>query len=210
MEIEKLKYILSLNDYPKDVVDKVFYAELNKTDKQNKEDKEIKRYIVLPYDGPKSEEFGTKLKNLVSSNFKQVDFNVAFQTPTTIESFFPYKDKVKNVESQSLVVYKLKCNTCNADYIGKTERILCHRIKEHKTSNKSACFLHTKENPGHVVNYDEVEVIDRANNNTKLQVKELLHILKQKPTLNKQLNSQSNFDIKTIIVKAYQQFRESK
>lgn len=99
---------------------------------------------------------------------------------------------------------------CRLHYIGKTERILCHRIKEHKTSNKSACFLHTKENPGHVVNYDEVEVIDRANNNTKLQVKELLHILKQKPTLNKQLNSQSNFDIKTIIVKAYQQFRESK
>ena len=55
-----------------------------------------------------------------------------------------------------------------------------------------------------------MEVIDRADNITKLLVKELLHILKMKPSLNKQLNSQSNFDIKTIIVKAYQQFREEK
>ncbi len=55
-----------------------------------------------------------------------------------------------------------------------------------------------------------IEFVDRANNNMKLQIKELLHILKQKPSLNKHLNSQSNFDIKTIIVKAYQQFREKK
>ena len=67
-----------------------------------------------------------------------------------------------------------------------------------------------KNNVGHKIDYDGIEIIDRADNNMKLQVKELLHILKQKPTLNKQLNAQSNYDIKTIIVKAYQQFRERK
>ena len=117
---------------------------------------------------------------------------------------------MKEVEAQSLVVYKLQCNSCEASYIGKTERILGHRIKEHKTSNSSYCFQHMKNNVGHKIDYDGIEIIDRAVNNMKLQVKELLHILKQKPKLNKQLNAQSNYDIKTIIVKAYQQFRERK
>ena len=150
------------------------------------------------------------MKSLVDSNFPQIDFNVAYQTPQTIESFFPFKDKVKDAEAQSLVVYKLKCDSCDAEYIGKTERILHHRVKEHRTGNTSACFQHVSNNPGHKIDYDGIEIIDRADNNMKLQIKELLHILKQKPTLNKQLNSQSNFDIKTIIVKAYQQFREKK
>lgn len=211
-EIEKLKYILSLNQYPSEVVEKVIEKELNK-DNINKEkikEKETKRYIVLPYVGPKSEDFSLKLKSLVTTNFPQVDFNVAFKTPTTIGSFFPFKDKAKDTEAQSLVVYKLKCDSCEASYIGKTERILSHRIKEHQTSTTSACFQHTKFNAGHKIDYDGIEIIDRADNNMKLEVKELLHILKQKPTLNKQLNAQSGFDIKTIIVKAYQQFREGK
>jgi len=38
---------------------------------------------------------------------------------------------------------------------------------------------------------------------------ELLHILKRKPELNKQLNSQSNYDIKTLIIAAYPQFRKN-
>jgi hypothetical protein len=171
---------------------------------------ETKRYIVLPYVGPKSDEFSGKLKTLISSNFPQIDFNVAYQTPQTIGSFFSFKDKVKDAQAQSLVVYKLKCETCNAEYIGKTERILHHRVKEHRTGNTSSCYQHVLNNPGHKINYDGIEIVDRASNNMKLQIKELLHILKQKPILNKQLNSQSNFDIKTIIVKAYQQFRDKK
>ena len=65
-----------------------------------------------------------------------------------------------------------------------------------------------KNNVGHKIDYDGIEIIDRADNKMKIQVKELLHILNQKSTLNKQLNAQSNYTIKTIIVKAYQQFRE--
>ena len=120
LEINKLKHILILNEYPKEVVDKVIENELKK-DRNNREtEKEIKRYIVLPYVGPKSDEFSEKLKSLVNSNFPQIDFNVAYQTPQTIESFFPYKDKVKDAEAQSLVVCKLKCDSCDAEYIGKT------------------------------------------------------------------------------------------
>lgn len=210
LEIEKLKHILWLNQYPAEVVNKVIEKEINKPKEQVLTAEKMKRFIVLPFGGQKSEEFGTKLKNLVESNFPQVDFNVAFQTPSTIGNLFPFKDKIKNIESQSLVVYKIKCRSCEASYIGKTERILYHRLQEHKTKSSSACFQHSQENQGHEIDWNNVEIVDRADNNLKLQVKELLHILKIKPTLNKQLNSQSNYDIKTIIVKAYQQFHEGK
>jgi len=48
-------------------------------------------------------------------------------------------------------VYRLTCETCKQTYIGKTERILAHRIKEHLNSKKdSAIQTHLQENPTHV------------------------------------------------------------
>ena len=56
---------------------------------------------------------------------------------------------------------------------------------------------------------DNIQVIDRASSNFKLRMKELLHILKEQPELNKQLNSQSDYEIKTlIIIQAYPQHRK--
>ena len=46
---------------------------------------------------------------------------------------FPSADQIKEKTSQSLVVYKINCKTCNVDYIGKTEKILVHRLKENQT-----------------------------------------------------------------------------
>ena len=71
----------------------------------------------------------------------------------------------------------------------------------------SACLQDTIEYPGHHMDYENVEIIDHAENDTKLKIKELLHILKRKPSLNRQLNAQSEFDIKTLIIKAYAVYR---
>ena len=63
--------------------------------------------------------------------------------------------------SQSLVVYKINCKTCNVDFLGKTERILVHRLKEHQkkkqTTNKSACYEHIEENPTHEMDYENIQ-----------------------------------------------------
>ncbi len=58
------------------------------------------------------------------------------------------------------------------------------------------------------MDYDNVEIIDHADNATKLDVKELLHILKTKPEINRQLGSQSSYEIKTILIQAYPQHRK--
>ena len=115
--------------------------------------------------------------------------NVAFKAPNGIGKKFPFKDKVKEIREQSLVVYKIKCQTCNEIYIGKTERILAHRIKEHNSKNKnieSAIQSHKKENPTHTIDASMIEIIDKADNNFKLMLKEMLHINKLKPMLNTQ------------------------
>ena len=107
---------------------------------------------------------------------------------------FLFKDRTRDIDHQSLVVFKIKCNT---EYIRKTERILIHRMSEHIKSNKSACYQNTNGNEGHIMDYSNIKVIDRASNDFKLKMKELLHILKTLPELNKQLNSQSQYEIKT-------------
>ena len=103
----------------------------------------------------------------------------------------------------SKVVYKLRCETCGAEYIGKTRCILAKRLNQHKTSNESSIKQHLQQNEGHVVDFTKVQVIDKAESDYKLKLLELQHIIKEKPLLNKQLNSQSNYEIKTLIIAAY-------
>jgi len=47
-----------------------------------------KRFILLPYTNRKCEKFAFRLKNLVDSNFIDLDFNVAFKRPRTIGHLF--------------------------------------------------------------------------------------------------------------------------
>ena len=213
LELEKLKTILAKNEYPPEIVDKtisLFLENKSKVAIQVLTADKLKRFLKLPYVNKKCEDYAHRLKNLVESNYPQVDFNVAFQAPMTIGKLFPFKENIKNIKDRSMVVYSLKCSTCGIAYIGKTERILCHRLKEHSTNNTSACKQHTDANPNHHFDYDKVEILDSADTDTKLRIKELLHILSRNPELNKQLGSQSSYEIKTLIIQAYPQFREKK
>jgi hypothetical protein len=214
-EVEKLRAILEKNEYPVRVINKeIELFVLRKKEKSKGGDKEkpptvekTRRFIVLPYTSRQAEQFGLKMKATIEKNFGQVQFSVIFKAPDEIGKRFPFKDNIKNVESKSLVVYHLKCQNCEADYIGKSQRILCHRIKEHRMNKSSACKQH-EMTTGHRMDYSNVEILDSADNDFKLKLKELLHIVKRKPILNKQLNSQSNYEIKTLIITAYPQYSE--
>ena len=214
-EFEKIKHILQRNEYPLDVIEKAIkkFFERKRREAQavTKEPyKPIKRFLKLPYAGKKSEDFAYKLKILVLGHFSQVDFTVVYKALRTIGELFPFKDRVRDNFDRSRIVYSMRCKTCQAEYIGKTERALSTRIEEHKNPNKdknSACKKHTRDNTGHVWNYEEAEIVDTAENDQKLLIKELLHILSRRPTCNKQLGSQSSYEIKTILIKAYAQYR---
>ena len=214
-ELDKLKVILAKNEYPPEIVERSISAYLESKAREEASIPTAKGkpvFLKLPYVNKKCDDYAHRLKKLVSENYWQTDFNVAFQAPHTIGKLFPFKDTIKDVLDRSLVVYSLKCGKCDEEYIGKTERLLGYRIKEHSSnapSNKSACKKHERENLDHKIKYNQVEILDNADTDHKLRIKELLHILKRQPLLNKQLNSQSNYDIKTLIIQAYPQFRRA-
>ena len=121
-----------------------------------------------------------------------------------IGKLFKFKDKVVEIAKRSLVFYHIKCkgtesDACAESYIGKTERILHYRLEEHKKQEKSALHEHQMRS-GHEIDYDGVVILDKADTDRKLQIKELLYIDKLEPTLNKQVNSQTKFRINVNIV----------
>ena len=221
LEASRTKSILLRNNYPAHVLDKeianfVAYREkldLRRTsDDRNSYEKgetDVQKqvcYMKLPYYGPECENFGVKLRRLVETNYKSVSLKVAFTAPSDLGKHFSFKDKITEVEKQSLVVYHIKCKECSDDYIGKTERILAYRIKEHQSSKKdkkgnyeSSVYAHHAESK-HVIDWDGIKIVDRADSDAKLKVKEILHIDKKKPSLNVQVNSQTEFRLNVNIV----------
>ena len=97
--------------------------------------------------------------------------------------------KVADMSLKSFVVYKLVCPGSNACYIGETTRHLSTRIKEHlETDKKSHIFAHLVNNETCKALSTEncFEIIDSASTPFKLKLKEAMHIIWKKPSLNKQ------------------------
>ena len=193
------------NSYPIEIIKKEMQRtkdKWSKTSTQQDKPETTDKFIVLPYVSNKCEQFALKLRKLVKDNIDNVDLNIAWKAPKTIGNFFPYKDKVTNNLDKSYLIYKLTCKTCGEIYIGKTYQLLSCRMNQHKKSGSPA--KHEKD-LHHVIDYDNVEVIDGAQTDRKLRIKELLHILKSNPSINKQLNSQSSYEIKSLLLNAHKQ-----
>ena len=203
IEKEELKNILIKNNYPPYIIEKEFekyekYIQLN-VDKINNPDEKTK-YLSLPYINDKSEIIARKIQETVKDHFLNVNLRVAFKSPTTLGSHFPFKDKITDPKKLSNVIYHLKCKTCEADYIGMSKRIWTHRMNEHeKTDENSHVYEHHHED-GHEIDFENVEILDRADSLKKLEYKEMLYIRKLKPTLNKQVES----ELFTLIIRNVQ------
>ena len=98
-----------------------------------------------------------------------------------MRNLFKFKDKVTDKLKQSLFVYRINCSNCKSFYIGKTERILGNRLKEHcrtptaLTPNINAPYKHSVQT-GNTIDYEGIEIIDRADSNFKLCIKETLSL----------------------------------
>ena len=195
LELKKLKQILAKNEYPDHIINQEIekFVKNRTTNEQQQTPQtqqatveKTKKYIVLPYSNNKVDAFADKLTKLVNETF-DVELRVAFKAPNEIGKMFPFKDNIKEKHAHSMVVYKITCDTCKQSYIGKTKRILIHRIKEHANDSKdSAIQTHRKEFPTHDIDPYNIEIIDRADTNYKVELKEALHINTKKPELNTQ------------------------
>ena len=63
--------------------------------------------MVLTYTSHQVEGFAKRLKAHVNKHYPKVEFNVAFKAPNEIGKFFPYKDRIEDIEKKSRVIYQI-------------------------------------------------------------------------------------------------------
>ena len=131
---------MSWNGFPRSVRNKLVdkFIQSSNTDKPEKKEEpdEISVWLNLPYIGSTGEHlvkaFRKKMKRILNPK-KNVKIKTFFKT-TQLKNFTSTKDKVPTL-SKSNVVYEIVCPGCGANYIGKTERTVNERTKEHATSD---------------------------------------------------------------------------
>ena len=114
-------------------------------------------------------------------------------------NYFNFKDKTKR-ELRSLLLYNFKCNSCNAEYIGKTKRHYRTRTLEHigvspltgkcvKNNSQTAAthdhMLFSKTG----VCPEDFSILAKSSRNFKLEIQESILIKLLKPTKEKLLLS---------------------
>ena len=200
-ELTFLKGIFRKNGYPKNFIDKCFKKFLNNVHlvKENVPTVEKKRFLlVLPYLGIIVLQTRTKLQFTFKGVLNCCKLEIAFKCQTRLSNFFRYKDSiVKDLISGT--VYKFQCSLCNESYYGESIRHLDIRSGEHmgvspltgkkvkRSSNSAICdhLLHCNFLPS----FDNFSVLAHENKKYLLEIKESLLIMRDKPSLNRNIIS---------------------
>ena len=98
VKLARRRRILSRYEYPVEIINK----EVTEYLKQKRSTTVIipkqklpeTRFIVLHFVHRKADEFAYCLKQHVSYNLSQVEFNVAFKAPCTVGNLYPFKDTI--------------------------------------------------------------------------------------------------------------------
>ena len=132
-EIDHLKTIFIKNNYPLNFIDSCIKSFLNKlyTPKvmvPNVPKRNV--FVKLPFLGSTSFQIRKKLQKLFSDKLTSCNLKIVFTSPVRVKTFFTFKDKLPKMLLSGLV-YKYKCDGCNATYYGKTKRHFKVQICEH-------------------------------------------------------------------------------
>ena len=168
-EKKHLSAVLIANGYPMPFLQKVTKT---KTPAPERETKEYKSMVVLPY--------VKGLSETLRRNLQQQGIRTVFKSDTTIRSQLVRPKDPADPNQQDGIVYKIPCE-CGKVYIGETGRPIQERIKEHdrdirfaRTQN-SAVSEHANIT-GHKPLWKEVKFIDKEKHWYTRKVKEAIHI----------------------------------
>ncbi len=141
---------------------------------QNKEKRQIKGHVTLPY-----------IKGVTESLTRVIrSHDVAVHTrPMNKLRDFSGTERPSPHLDKSGVVYKVKCSDCPSSYVGETARPLRSRITEHHRES-SPVGLHSRQER-HRVEFDEVQILDRDQGWFRRGVKEAIHIELEGSDLNR-------------------------
>ena len=130
----------------------------------------------------------SKVRMLAKKYCNNLNIKLAFSS-FKIKNLLAVKDRV-NKSLRSCIAYKFTCAGCNSVYIGETTRHLSTRVHEHLFTNKNShIFKHLKTSTSckNLCSENCFKVLDSASNYHNLKIKEALHIMWERPNLNKQL-----------------------
>ncbi len=109
-------------------------------------------------------------------------------TSRKIAADFPATETKPPIVNQQCVVYLLKCDLCDADYVGYTCRHLHQRIDEHKSSVVGEHMV--QQHGGDAKNIEKnFKVLRKCRGKFECLLYEMLFIKDLKPSLNKQSDS---------------------
>ena len=213
-QLKQITKFMSWNGFPKHVR-KSILARL-KTNSNTRErletpldDPKPTIWIRVPYSGEKGKQLVWSLTKKIKRSLKlDVKFKI-FHQCKKLSMFCSAKDKIHDIQ-KSNVIYKIRCPGCNGTYIGKTDRCLITRLKEHGSKPDQPMYQHLFKcqelqdtvNPFflpdmdiatssvninlHIYNavINNTNIIDYNNNWSQLEFLEVYHIKKHMPSIN--------------------------
>jgi len=199
-ELQRIKSILTGNGYSLRLIDSAISKFLNKQyapKRPNDNPPEETIFISIPFIGPRSLLTCRYLKRCINSAFPKIHLKFAFATIERIGTRFQIKDRLPKCLASN-IVYHFQCSSCNAAYVGQTQRHFNVRCSEHLgisartgnrlqslTADKSSILDHLLSTQHHG-SHDNFKIIDSAKTAHELRIKEALHIMRLRPNLNRQ------------------------
>ena len=139
-EFDKIRALAWNNGYPANFTDAQIRNTLNRHYEHNSTSpivsiqtqgkKKEQVFVDIPFFRKHTEKLGKKLINIAETVRPQLHVQPIPRPPSSIGMAFSSKDKIPLL-LKSGIVYKVSCQDCPANYIGKTLRQLDRRLQEH-------------------------------------------------------------------------------
>ena len=154
-------------------------------------------FLVLPYLGPLSLQTRTKLRKSLKGILNCCKLQIVFKSQNKLAKAFRFKDRIPK-ELTSGVVYKFQCGLRNESYYGECvtclnvtigDRIGISSLTKKKVKPKRSAASDHLLLCNHSPSFENFRVLTNENKKFLLELKESLVIMRDKPSLNKNIRS---------------------
>ena len=200
LELVKLTDVFKNNSYPENFINNSFKVFLD--NKYRIQEKVITvpqktLFLVLRYLGPLSLQTRTKLRKSLKGILNSSKLQIVFKSQNKLAKAFHFKDRIPK-ELTSGAVYKFQCGLCNKSYYGEFVTYFNVRIGEHigispltrkKVKPKGSAVSDHLLLCNHSPYFENLSVLTKENKKFLLELKESLQIMRDKPSLNRNIRS---------------------
>ena len=154
-------------------------------------------FLVLTYLGPLSLQTRTKLRKFLKGILSCCKLLIVFKSQNKLAKAFRSKDRILK-ELTSGVAYKFQCGLCSESYYGECIRDLNVRIGEHigispltrkKVKPKGSAVSYHLLPRNHSPHFKSFSVLTKENKKILLELKDSLLLIRDKPSLNRNIRS---------------------